>query len=326
MKISFNPDIVTSSAFLKSNQAPFSLSAKNKSLKEKGSFELFNYTSVGTIIPFCAKKKACADDVKREARKLCSNCKYGKANILDNLDKLKIKTENGKIFLEGYYTNEDDETYTGICEELAHKAGTFLQEKFKDSYTPLLVSFSERKFNFNEHVCIVMIKRSEKNDIQINGIRNLEYGKNLCDIEGYDGKALFDSAIFIDPSFNIVCDIHKMPANYTNVVVINTIEKNNPYNEPKEIILGHNNYLGYLKDICPEMQAVGFPKNAMVSFVVPEEKQGAVFRKRPVFRIYLPENKHYIEGEIKDLKKLLPHSKFSAFMIKLDDELKRNGI
>ena len=135
----------------------------------------------------------------------------------------------------------------------------------------------------------------------------------------------FDGAIFIDPSFNIVCDFEKIPPNYTDVVSMNTIEKNNPYLDSKEILLEHNNYLGYLKDICPELTRIDFPPNAMVSFVVPKNKAGAIFSsKKLVFRVHLPQNKHYIEGNVKDLKKALPHSKFTAFMTKLEEELKKD--
>ncbi len=298
--------------------------SKYSSVPLKEGFKLLNYASAASIIPFCARKKAKPDDVKREARELCARCHYGKADILDNPDKLKIKRETGKLFLEGYYN--DNGELTGVCEELAHKTGTFLREKFKKDYMPLLISFSEKKYGFSEHVCVVMIKRNEINDAQMKGIENLEYGKNLNDIEGFDGQSLFDGAIFIDPSFNIVCDIEKMPPDYTDVVSMNTIEKNNPYNAPREIIPGANNYLGYLKDICPELSKINFPPNAMVSFVVPKNKAGGTLSyKKVVFRVHLPQSKRYIEGTVKDLKKALPHSKFTAFMTKLEEELMKGG-
>lgn len=283
--------------------------------------KLPGYTSVGSIVPFCAGKRASADDLKREARKVCASCHYGKADIFDNLDKLKIKKEDGKLFLEGYYSDEDGKMMTGICEELAHKVGILLGTRFKNDYAPLLLSFSGTKYGFSEHVCVVMVKRGEKNDAQLQNIENMEYGECLSDIEGYDGEALFDGAVFVDPSLNIVCDINKMPPDYKDVVSINTIKKNNPYTGPKEIVPGGNNYLGYVKDICPELQAVGFPSDGMVAFVVPEKKPGKLFCKKLVFRIYPPGDKHYIEGTVKDLKKSLPKSKFTAFMAKLEKEL-----
>ncbi len=287
-------------------------------------FKLLNYSSMGAITPFCGKKKVTADNVKQRAREICASCHYGKADILNVLDKLKIKKGDGKLFLEGYYTEKDDgKIMTGVCEELAHKAGTLLGEEFKDDYAPIILSFSGTKYDFSEHVCVVMIKRNEKNDAQIEGIRNLNYGENLCDIEDYDGQTLFDGAIFVDPSFGIVCDIEKLPSSYKTIVGFNTLEKNNPYNGPKEIDPESNNYLGYVKDICPELLAIDFPPKGMVSFVVPKEKPGKLFKKRLIFRIVLPENGRYITGNVEDLKKALPKSKFTAFMLKLEDELKK---
>ncbi len=308
----------------KENNSTKPLAFKNNAkmlLNQKENFGFSNYVFVSSIVPFCARKRVTADDVKQEARKVCSCCHYGKADILENPDRLKIKKDGEKFFLDGYYTENDGKTMTGVCEELAHKVGTILGEKFKDDYTPLVFSFSGTKYDFDEHVCIVMIKRSAKNDAQIEGIRNLNYDENLRDIEDYDGGVLFDGALFIDPSFNVVCDIEKIPASYGAIVSFNTLEKNNPYNEPKEIVPGSNNYLGYIKDICPELQAIDFPPKAMVSFVVPKEKPGKLFKKRLLFRIYLPENKRYIVGDLKDLKKALPKSKFTAFMTKIENEL-----
>ncbi len=48
---------------------------------------------------------------------------------------------------------------------------------------------------------------------------------------------------------------------------------------------------------------------------------GNCFAKKLVFRIYPPGDKRYIEGTVKELKKSLPKSKFTAFMTKLEKEL-----
>lgn len=227
--------------------------------------------------------------VKKEIQEVLDVCRYSKAPILDNTDRLKITKEDGKYCLSGFLQEEDsDGTITGICQELSYKAGKILQEKFKDDYIVCAVFVEGTKYNFSGHTCLLMIERTPKTEELVETRaelttthESLEKLKKML-AQDPDNKELqdkydalkekgevavdkihkltedtgfLDKAILVDPSLNFMCTSEEFPDNYI-FTGFNTLDGMNPYEQDFEHIMepGHFTPLGFVEELLPELK------------------------------------------------------------------------
>lgn len=239
--------------------------------------------------------------IKRSLAPLLTKCHYGKQNLFANLDSLKAYKENDKIFLDGFYSpNDSDGEITGICEELTQKIGSKIAQMYSKDYSVLALFTKGTKYNFSNHMCIGMIPKNKINDEIMKAISDIDdiykaikqksqLGEDTKDLdelyqiklqenqERIEKSDFWENAIFVDPSYGVVCKLDDLPDNY-ELTGYNSLEGNNPFNRVKELDPGLGTPLGTIQDIFPEfIQSNDIGSSSMVSFGLYGDSPDKVF-------------------------------------------------
>lgn len=292
--------------------------------------------------------------IRKEIAPILDSCRYTKRNIVENHEKLSFKIIDGQIFLTGFHTPNDREgEITGICEELTQKTGEILREKYKGKYTPICLDVKNKKYGFESHSAILLVKENKNTRKILNEIDRNTYlfrkaqrlykearldPTNRVKVQEYrqlrekvltllqenakeinDCKAFKDS-IFIDPSFNVIEKLKKAHK-YDIVKQFGSLSYNNPYESPGRIISNTLVPLGFVFDIFPQLaEEENYPPDKILYFFLAGSD-----KKRIDIGIKDNEGKNLYGYKLDYLKENYPDAEIVSFLEKLNAEISNSN-